>query len=32
MEPQINIPQNDIYAFGDEKALNIILINYRRSS
>lgn len=27
MEPQINIPEKDIYALGDEKALNRILSN-----
>lgn len=32
MEPQINIPEKDIYAFADEKALNRILSNLINNS
>lgn len=32
MEPQINIPEEDIYALGDEKALNRILSNLINNS
>lgn len=32
MEPQINIPEEDVYAFGDEKAINRILSNLINNS
>ncbi|EET88123.1 histidine kinase [Clostridium carboxidivorans P7] len=32
MEPQINIPEEDIYAFGNEKAVNRILSNLINNS
>lgn len=32
MEPQINIPEEDVYTFGDEKAVNRILSNLINNS